>query len=340
MPGALLVGHQFVSCRVLQLLLAFWLVCFSTLSLSYSFPFNMPPRYSTRSSQRMMSTQVKVTSYNVLSSHLAAPQYFRACKPEFLDAKYRLESLKSKLESECATNAVICLQEVSHTWSGKLHAFFAERNYHFVTALYGNRFDNYMGIAIAVPIAKYDLLDVNIQKVSDTKVMPPKVKPTFLGGLLLSLQSWVLKVATMLRLYKAPFDVWYNILYRHNQMLCARLRDKETAKSFIVSTYHMPCMFQYPSVMVAHTALSAQHALKYATQVAVEDQKKIAKATEETNASSSSTESPDENVATAAVVPDPIIFCGDYNFKPESSMYQVITHGGLESRVCDYSCLS
>lgn len=28
--------------------------------------------------------------------------------------------------------------------AGKLHTYFAQHNYHFVTALYGNHFDGYM----------------------------------------------------------------------------------------------------------------------------------------------------------------------------------------------------
>jgi len=255
------------------------------------------PRYSTRGATHALSmgTNVKVTSYNVLSSHLAAPSWFQACNAEYLDANYRLQSLKNKLEAEIAENAVICLQEVSHTWAGSLHAYFASRNYHFVTALYGNRSNNYMGVAVAVPLSKYTVEDVNIQRIVDTKYTRRKPKPTFWGGLLNYFQSWVLKVATALKLYKAPFDVWDSALYRSNQLISARLQDKETSKSFVVGTYHMPCMFDYPSVMVIHTALSAQHILKYADGL-------------------------------------PSIYVGDYNFKPSSAEYEVITKGKIDAK--------
>lgn len=256
------------------------------------------PRYSTRGATRALSmgTNVKITSYNVLSSHLAAPSWFQACAAEYLDPEYRLNSLKSKLDDEIAQNAVICLQEVSHVWAGSLHAYFSSRNYHFVTALYGNRYNNYMGVAVAVPLSKYTIEDVNIQRVVDTKYSPRKPKPTYWVGLLNYFRGWVLKFATMLKLYKAPFDVWDSALYRSNQMICTRLQDKETSKSFVVGTYHMPCMFDYASVMVIHAALSAQHILKYAASL-------------------------------------PSIFVGDYNFKPTSAEYEVMTKGKLDNKV-------
>jgi len=274
-------------------------VLFLSLSLlSKSF---IMPRYSTRGATRALSmgTNVKVTTYNVLSSHLAAPSWFKACNPEYLDPSYRLQSLKNKLDDEIAQNSVICLQEVSHVWAGSLHAFFASRGYHFVTALYGSRFNNYMGIAVAVPLSKYNIEDVNIQRVVDTKYTARKPKPTFWGGVVNYFRGWVLQIATLLSLYKAPFDVWDSALYRSNQMICVRLQDKETSKSFVIGTYHMPCMFNYPSVMVIHAALSAQHILKYA-----------------------------ENL--------PSIYVGDYNFKPSSGEYEVMTKGKIDDKHPDY----
>lgn len=278
---------------------------FCILQLSLSLP--MPPRYATRNSSRL-SAKVKVTTYNVLSSHLAAPSWFQACNPEYLAPKYRFESLKKKLDEECESNAVICLQEVSHTWAGPLHSLFAKTGYHVINALYGNRMNNYMGVTLAVPLDKYDILDVNIQKVSDTKIMPRKPKLTYFQEVLQQVQSFFVKLAILFKLYRPPFDVWDNVLYRHNQMVCARLQDKESGKSFVVGTYHMPCMFDKPAVMVTHTSLSAKHILRYAEQVSAD-------------------ESSGERVV------DPVIFCGDYNFKPGSAEYELITKGQLDEKV-------
>jgi mRNA deadenylase 3'-5' endonuclease subunit Ccr4 len=58
----------------------------------------------------------RISSYNVLSSHLAEPSYFTNCYPEYLDADYRFESLLKKMDREVEKNAIICLQEVSADW--------------------------------------------------------------------------------------------------------------------------------------------------------------------------------------------------------------------------------
>lgn len=297
----------------------FFILVFHLFSLLTCFSLQMPPRYSTRRASRVAAT-VKVTTYNVLSSHLAAPSWFQACKPEFLDQNYRLESLKRKLDTECESQAVICLQEVSQTWAGPLHTYFAERGYHLINALYGNRFNNYMGISLAVPLDKYNILDVNIQKVSDTKVTPRKPKFTKFQELLNGIQSFFIKLAIFFKLYTPPSDVWGNVLYRSNEMISARLQDKTSEKTFFVGTYHMPCSFEQPTVMVAHAALSAQHLIKYAEKVSKADPV-------------SAPNTPSKNSEVSVPKVDPIFFCGDYNFKPTSPEYELITKGKLDKEV-------
>jgi endonuclease/exonuclease/phosphatase family metal-dependent hydrolase len=58
----------------------------------------------------------------------------------------------------------------------------------------------------------------------------------------------------------------------------------------------MPCMFKLPSVMVTHCALSAQHIQRWAKD-------------------------------------DPYVYTGDFNIKPDSSQYQLLTQGNLETKV-------
>jgi mRNA deadenylase 3'-5' endonuclease subunit Ccr4 len=244
---------------------------------------------------------VKVTSYNVLSSHLSAASYFAACKPEYCDPQYRFQKLQEKLDKEIASNAVICLQEISTLWAGYLHPYFVKNGYHFVTGLYGNRFNGYMGVGVAIPLAKYDITTVDITKVSDTKRMPRKQKDdSFIKKVLTTLKNWFWKLAETLRLYKPPIDMWDSALYRHNQMICTRLQCKESKRSFVIGTYHMPCMFKLPSVMNIHCALSAQHIQRFAKN-------------------------------------DPFIYVGDFNIKPESSQYELLTRGTLEKNVSLFS---
>ena len=73
------------------------------------------------------AASARVVTYNVLSSHLAEPTYFTHCDPDDLRAETRLTRVMEKLDAETARRAVIGLQEVSMTWAGPLHAYFAER---------------------------------------------------------------------------------------------------------------------------------------------------------------------------------------------------------------------
>ena len=53
-----------------------------------------------------------VTSYNVLSSHLAQPDHFQACAPANLEQHTRLKRVKQKLMPEIEKGSILCLQEV------------------------------------------------------------------------------------------------------------------------------------------------------------------------------------------------------------------------------------
>lgn len=252
---------------------------------------------SSTMSSTMNPTRVKITSYNVLSSHLSAPSYFSSCKPEYCDPQYRFNKIKEKLDQEIASGSVICLQEISTLWAGYLHPYFVKNGYHLITALYGNKFNGYMGVGVAVPLAKYDINNVDITRIADVKRMPKKSRDeTIVMKMLKTLNSWFWKLAQTLRLYKPPIDMWDSALYRHNQMICTRLQCKDTGRSFVVGTYHMPCMFELPSVMNVHCALSAQHIQRFAKD-------------------------------------DPYLYVGDFNIKPDSSQYELLTKGTLEKTV-------
>lgn len=67
---------------------------------------------------------------------------------------------------------VIALQEISTAWAGRLYPFFLSRDYEFITSHYGKPFNGYMGVALAYPRGKYDLLDADIKRISDVKAWP------------------------------------------------------------------------------------------------------------------------------------------------------------------------
>jgi len=68
------------------------------------------------------------------------------------------------------------MQELSLEWTGKLHCFFASRNYYLITTQYGNKFNGYMGVGIAYPMSKFILQEGDITRIADTKRVIKEVK--------------------------------------------------------------------------------------------------------------------------------------------------------------------
>jgi len=116
-----------------------------------------------------MTLVLRIASYNVLSSSLSASAYFVHSAEKNCAPKHRLEKLFAKLEEEIAKEAVVCLQEVSLAWTGRLHSFFASKNYTFVNSNYGNRNNNFMGVGVAFPSSRYALKMADLSVISDTK---------------------------------------------------------------------------------------------------------------------------------------------------------------------------
>ena len=89
---------------------------------------------------------------------------------------------------------------------------------------------------------------------------------------------------------------WAETKRRFNCVALSRLKDKDNGgRSFSVGTYHMPCLFGSSSklqVMVAHTAMMAQEAQRFAGG-------------------------------------DPLILAGDFNFKPYDACYALLQNGEL-----------
>lgn len=281
-------------------------------------------QYSSLLCRMSSSIPVKVTSYNVLSSALADPHYFTHCKRNYLRADHRFKKLQTKLRKEIQSNAIICLQEVSKAWSTQLEPFFTARGYRFIPGLYGSYVTGNMGVAIAVPTSIYNIEDIDVACVAETKPkvlpVPEPVEPKESVFQLLcnffARSDSNSKQSTPKPIDAVTADLWDNILGRKNLMICLRLshlnnnntnninssqhnnsnQSQQASHSFIVGTYHMPCAYQTPAVMIAHTALSTQHIQQFAKS-------------------------------------DPYIFVGDYNFMPSSSQYTLVTTGTLDEQV-------
>jgi len=203
----------------------------------------------------------RIFSYNILSSHLSDPEYYTACDPANLDPDTRLARTIAKLDLETQQKSIVCLQEVSISWAGKLHKFFADRNYYFVTGQYGNPFNNYMGVGIAWPLDKYETIDIDITRLSDTRKWAKKPQ-------IEKIKEDITKFfVTQLKLDKRKYaDPLKESKRRYNQIVFLRLKDKNEDNKFCVATYHMPCAFYAPQVMTIHTAMAVQWVQKLAKE--------------------------------------------------------------------------
>ena len=273
---------------------------------------------------------VRVVSYNVLSSHLASPDHFTTCKPEDLDFGNRLPRVLSKLEEEmkdCRAKekpAIFCLQEVSHSFAGPLHTFFANNRYTMITGLYGKPFNNYMGIALAYPIDTFETIATEQVRLSQCREQgwprEPRVEAEGIAGKLngakrsirkfaqgslkRGIRSIVGPVRGLLRLPpppKDPIDPWHMSENRQNILVSVCLKERVAngdGQTFCLSNYHMPCAFYAPPVMNIHADLAAKHCQDFAA-------------------------------SNGPNGPCPHILAGDFNLMPDSAHYKMLTTGVL-----------
>ena len=182
--------------------------------------------------------EVNVISYNVLSSSLSSPSHFQKCSPKNLKAENRYGKLTLKLEEQVKRRAVICLQEVSTSWAGRLHSYFQKEGYHFISSHYTKGWQGYLGSAIAFPNKSYTAEDVEIVRVADTKPWPaPPAPPTFLDRISGTISGIL---GSVLGKSGKEADHWDLAKRRMNTMICARLKSRASGKSFCIGELARP----------------------------------------------------------------------------------------------------
>ncbi|CAK9076760.1 unnamed protein product [Durusdinium trenchii] len=214
------------------------------------------------------TSEVTVASWNILCPELCNPENFRHTNHKDLENETRFARVLEQLEQKIEQNAILCLQELSLVWCGRLHAFFHQRQYTFVTANYGIPKHDYMGVAVAFPSQVFLLEEAKIQKVADVLETIPHSED--------------------------QKDEAFNLSRgRRNQMISLRLRHRGFDKEFVVCTYHMPCAYEHMKVMVIHASICAKCAFEFAGDL-------------------------------------PLVLAGDFNFRPGSAPYELLTTGKLK----------
>ncbi len=265
---------------------------------------------------------VRVATYNVLSSHLSGADHYSTLNPDHLCPKNRLPVVLHKIDKEIERSSIICLQEVSHDWAGTFHTHFANKGYHLVTGLYGKKFNGYMGVGIAFKTSSFDVLGVDISRLSDKREggwprKPKEPKRNVVTRFAINLYGFAATTTKsflgLIGLYEAPRgppqDAWSMAENRFNQLVTVKLQDKATQKSFAVGNYHMPCAFYKPEVMTIHTDLAARHVQKLAKDETDDSEKD---------------DSEKENRSM------PYVLAGDWNIKPDGSSYRLLTTGKMD----------
>jgi mRNA deadenylase 3'-5' endonuclease subunit Ccr4 len=305
---------------------------------------------TTTTATTIPTMQIRVVSYNVLSSHLARPDYYVNYNPDHLRAEQRLPVVLEKLEEQRNKHTIFCLQEVSREWAGELHTYFSNCNYHFVTGLYGRSFNGYMGVGIAWPMDTFETVNVDIQRVSETNryssgsssseeggggssACPgwPRAPPTTdesssfwirIPKQIVStlITSWAVPLLVKYKFLNKPdVDAWEYSQWRENLLVSVELKQKqqeESSSSFWVSCYHMPCAFWAPAVMTMHAELATRH-----VQQTLANKKKKYHNNQQESSTTTTQQSKSESKST------PFILAGDWNIKPTDTIYTRLTTG-------------
>ena len=250
---------------------------------------------------------VRIVTYNILSTQLASPDYHIHCESKHLETEYRWEGIRKTLFTEIDNGAIICLQEVSTQWLEKLTPFFASHQYNIIGGTYGYApFDGDMGVFIAYPLKSFKLESLRLSKPRReikkcaTKILQSRLMMLFnyICGMIMYfskfpiLRSLPLK-DRLLKMIAKKEDPWQKAMSKDNLLVMCRFTEIVNDKAFCVATYHMPCQFTNPSLMLIHSSFVVRMISNFAGD-------------------------------------DPFAFAGDFNLKQTDLGYKMITEGGFD----------
>ncbi|UJR17065.1 hypothetical protein I4U23_003962 [Adineta vaga] len=236
---------------------------------------------------------VRLVTYNILVPALAEePGYYIESRPEYLRIDYRWKLIKSQLEKEIRShkNTIICLQEVSNTLLPTLQSFFQQMNYKLFESLYGNHYNDYMGVAVAIPNTMSLIYQntINIGDYIRSTIQSADKDPRASAW-------WTnLKDSFTKKIKRNSDDPWKKSMSLENTLVCVGVL--VYGKPLFIGTYHMPCLFMIPDVMVIHSSAVKDLMFQLADG-------------------------------------RPFILAGDFNLKPNDISYRVLTHRGYAQNI-------
>ncbi len=204
---------------------------------------------------------VEVVTYNILARQLCSTTNFKAPNydEQYLTPEYRYSKIWANLDTYITNRYIICLQEVDAVWSGQFQVDFESLNYNFYFHGYGRQFNNYMGVAIAVP-RELKVTSIDRHRMADSKEWPKHDQNEIIGA------KWMKFLSGGYIDYTArDYYVWRSMRDKWNFMLTVCIEQTD-GQMFFVGTLHMPCSFRHPSIMLTYTALAMQHIQQLAGQ--------------------------------------------------------------------------
>jgi endonuclease/exonuclease/phosphatase family metal-dependent hydrolase len=147
----------------------------------------------------------------------------------------------------------------------------------------------FLGVGVAFPPDTYKLHETHFVKIGDE--LKKICKPKQKEELTFVGKSLDYLLSHMKISQQTTDDTWVKSIKKHNRLVGVLLQDYKSGKFFNIYVYHMPCAFREPSLMHIHTAMLLKTVNKLTGKL-------------------------------------PFILAGDFNMKPDSSTYNMITKGG------------
>lgn len=189
---------------------------------------------------------LNLVTYNILATIYATKETYPYTDKRYLTHHYRSALIKNDLQNMIDRGCVICLQEVNYEWYGDLLVFFNQNNYNFIIESYGNKLNDYMGVAIAHPIT-YKIIYYTPIKMKDeiyNNIIEP-VKNKLEKNIKKS-EACDPKAKQIIN----PLDSLSFSIEKNNVAMFLVLRNGP--KNYAIGNYHMPCAFADPGAMIIH----------------------------------------------------------------------------------------
>ena len=217
----------------------------------------------------MMSSQVKIITYNLLSPKLCnQSDFLNYVNPEDLEPTIRKTRTIALLESFFAHSPqpIICLQEISADWKGTLELLFAKHDYSFFNISYG-----ILGVGIAIPNQSISVTNVEYIHIGELiKTNTPRLiwrteeeyreaerdrkireeSLSFMQKVSLYVKDMTALIPEYIRIIEETIN---EAKWRKNYAIRITLEASE--KRFIVYNYHMPCTFKKPIIQFLHLSV-------------------------------------------------------------------------------------